>query len=894
MLPSSPPPPPGRLPGSERTPFIGRERERSILVDEIQAGARLLTITGPSGMGKTRLARQVMGEVAPGFAPAASWFVSLAGCRTATDIESSVARVLGLPQEHGPQLAEAIGSGRPMLLVLDNVDSLAPDITPLIETLLDHCEGLQLLVTSLVPLGMGDEIRFELGELEADDAIELYLDRMHRAWAERRSPPEERPVIEELVRRLDRIPLAIELAAARSRILPPQALLSRISDRFELLQSSKPGRHGSLYRALALTWELLSPAEQEALTKVSVFLGGFSLEAAEAILGDAKDPLGLLDELRSKALLQLEEAEPPRFAPYESVREFALLQLDEERKEEIIRLHVAFFREEGERHAARIDGPGAPDAIRWLALERENLLAAHRRSLRSDPRSSARVGLALSAVVALQGPPASELELLDSVVEAARASGDPEVLCDALYRRGGARTRHGLLGDAEEDLGEVVALSRSHGDRIREGFALAEWSLIHVRTGAFERAFEDIEIPLEIARAEEHRPLEGFSTLMRGVILDSLSHHDEARECLTEALTLFRRLGNHELEGRSLFNLAVVASSQGRFRDARRHLEEARTIFRDLGHQAAESYALINLASVEATAGELDRAEAHIAEALRLGGAQANRRFGGLTLGILGMVSLEREEFVLAEQRLFEAFLSFEEGGDHANRALFQAFLSVAEAWLGRFGDARRSLEEARSFFLEADAKGHIAVATIVDGIIRAAEARSLLQEGKQEEADELLALARRSLPTAQRAVRGTVDVTYVFRRLLEKALGGQLDTPASSAPDALLVAVDGGWFERRGGNRVDLRRRQAVRRLFSLLVKQRLESPGVSLGSEELFERAWGGEKVVHPEAARARLYTSIWTLRALGLSKLLLRTGDGYMLDPEVPVALSPSRAL
>src|SRR5690606_6958425 len=149
----------------------------------------------------------------------------------------------------------------------------------LVDELIAHQEGLHLLVTSVVPLGLRQEVCFELGSLEDDDAVELYLDRIHRLRANRDGVAVDRPAIEELVRRLDRIPLAIELAAARSTVLPPRVLLSQMEQRFELLRSGKPGRHSSLHQALTLTWELLTELEREALARASVFVGGFSLEA---------------------------------------------------------------------------------------------------------------------------------------------------------------------------------------------------------------------------------------------------------------------------------------------------------------------------------------------------------------------------------------------------------------------------------------------------------------------------------------------------------------------------------------------------------------------------------------------------------------------------------------
>jgi len=225
-----------------RTPFIGRARERSLITGELSRESVLLTITGPSGIGKTRLAKQIGVELLDAYQEDGGvWFCSLADCRTAAEVESGIARTLGIPQKSDADLASAISSRGRMLLILDNLDSAALQVGELLDDWLDSCPHLQLLTTSITPISVEGAIRIELGPLATSDAVALYLERAHRASADTLVAESDRPAVEELVRRLDGIPLAIELAAARVRVLPPKALLSRFGERFELLRSDAPG-----------------------------------------------------------------------------------------------------------------------------------------------------------------------------------------------------------------------------------------------------------------------------------------------------------------------------------------------------------------------------------------------------------------------------------------------------------------------------------------------------------------------------------------------------------------------------------------------------------------------------------------------------------------------------
>lgn len=884
---------------SHRTPFFGRTREQAFLAAQLDAGSHLVTVAGPSGMGKTRLARQVTARVEPRFRDGGgAWFCDLAAARSAADLQAAVAGALDIPQRQGPQLARAIASRGPLLLILDNLEHVARQASQVLGDWLDHAAELQILVTSVVPTGMDDEVVFELGPLEAEDAVAFYLERASRVQAGRAFPPIEQAAVGELVARLDRIPLAIELAAARARVLPPRALLARIGERFELLQSGRSGRHGSLSRALLLSWDLLGEAEQRALAMLSVFVGGFSLEGAEALLGPGEDTLALLDSLRAMALIQAADSEPRRFTLYESVREFAGIRLDAlGLRAETLERHAAYFVTEGERQARIAEGPEAPSAARWLVAERDDLAAAHRRCAdeRGDPEAAARIGLALAVILGKQGPPALEVELLDSTVLAARRSGDRSLLAKALLARAVATKRHGVLQDARALLDEGLAVARAAGSLADEARILVESGAVGSRTGELERAEGELHTALSIARDLPDPLIEGTAHHMLGAVEEARGSLEASAAAFDRALRIFRRCGHLRLEGVALLSLGAVWSGLARFRDARRVLHEAADVFAKLEDRASVANVWMNLGSVDLTAGRLDDSEAWSMRALVVEREIGNRRFEGLAIGNLGLVSLERGETLLAEQRLGEAVAILQESGEKRFHAINLCFLSVAEALLGKAAEARADFEEARSYFAAFGDRPSLQMMEVLEGMLELAACRRLRVEGEDAEADALEAQVRERLARARGDDVAHTESLFLSIRLLEKTLARRevaADEPATAATErALRIGPEAAWFELDGSERVDLSRRGAVRRLFHGLVEQRLLAPGVGLGLDALFGLGWPGQSI-HPDAAATRVYSGIRTLRSLGLSEVLLRHADGYLVDPSLPISRSPGR--
>lgn len=856
----------------DRTSFVGRERELSALRALLADGTPLVTITGPSGMGKTRLARRLARELGGAF-------LGVEACATEADLRAAVAERLGLT---GEMDGETLAARGPLLLVLDSVDPHARPLAGVLEEWLDRCPELALLVTSLVPLGIRGEVRFELGPLDEADAVALYLDRARDASADRALAQPEREALDELVSRLDRLPLAIELAAARVRVLPPRQLLERISKRLDLLRSAD----GSLASALSLSWNLLTADEQRVLARASVFVGGFTLAAAEAILG-CDLIVDQLDGLRAKALLQFDGA---RFSLYESVREFAALRLRElGGAAELERLHAAYFASEGTARATRAEGPEALEALRWLATERENLLAAHRRSFGVAPAVAARAGLALAALFSRGGPLAFQREILDACVQAARRTGDPRLLVQALHERGRVRKREGGSAAARKDVDEGLSVARAQGLRASEGHLLIASASLRVLSSDSE-ARSELERALAIGNEEGDPFLEGQSLLVLGALEESLGALDSAAAQTEEALALFRRGGHLRFCGIALLNLGAIHSHRGRFSAARNALAQACEIFASLENLTSLSYATTNLGTLALAMGDLDGAEQHLLEVLAIERRSSNRQLHGIATGQLGIIALERGGLREAERRLADGIAELRELGVQRERTMLLPFHAAALALLGGTEEARVELAEAREAFDDVGDPAGLQMLALLEGIVALAEARRVALSGGDAAS---LEAGARELLAAPVGTGGTVEGLFVARRLLEQALARRAVpevAKVSASSGALVVGRDTAWFSFAGGERVDLRRRTAVRLLLRGLVENRLIAPGVGASAAELAGIGWPGEKIL-PTAAAARVWNAIRILRDLGLAPVLLRHADGYLLDPALSVVREAS---
>lgn len=876
----------------ERASFVGRRQEQAGLLDELRRGTGLVTVIGPSGLGKTRLARFVTDELEPELRQeGGAWFLDLGGCTTDAEVETAISRGLDLPESVGAlgaDLASALELQGRMLLVLDDVEEAIDPLRRLITRWLPLCPGLQLLVTSILPLGIDGEVRFELGPLEIADAVELYERRAHQAWSGRPSTPAEGEAVAELVSRLDRIPLAIELAADRVRVLSPHTLLTRLDDRLELLFSSSPG--GSLVEALARTWRHLDSREQLGLARLSVFAGRFSIDAAAAILDEGlRETIELLDGLRNKAVLQAREVGAPSLSLLETVRLYAqreLLLL--EPAGETFRRHGAYFVDRGERALERLARGREREGIEWLAGERDELVAALRRHAENDPALAARAGIVLAHLLHLEDNPDVSMNLLESTAAAARASAAPSLEARALEKLALALVERGWIEEGFSGLQEALAIAEASGLEEEEGSIRTSLASLHLQRGEFRPAREHATRAARIGRARKLPRLEGVA-LVQGASADfQRLVLEEAAAGFEHGLAILRRQGDWRNEAQALAEFVGVSVERGHFREARQTLLAAVERFRASGAQAEEAGALASLGAVELAAGRLERSEAHLNESLGILRKEGPRNRIGSVLANQGLIALERGELRAAEDGLLQGIGILEEIGARHAAASLLPFVAVLEARIGRPLEARQSLEDAGGHFERMGDRAGLAIAHLLEGALELANARSLAPADASE-AERLVMEVRDRLESATKRGPSHPGRMRLAIRLIERDLedwaAGARGQVADGSAASLRVGTQAEWFKLPGKPRIDVRNRAAIRRILGRLVERRLDAPGEGCPSHELFDVGWPDVRL-DPEAAVRRVYISIWTLRNLGLSELILSQSDGYLLDPAVPL--------
>jgi predicted ATPase len=858
--------------------FIGRARERAALAG-LLADARAVTLIGPSGIGKTSLARRVAGE------RGAVGFCDLSNARDPDDVVAATAAVLGLPlaRDAGDgrsQLGNALAARGPTLLVLDNAEHAAAALAGLLEGWLERAPEARFLVTSLCRLGLQAETIYELPPLGLEEAVELYEERAGRLG----EAIADREAVEELVERLDRLPLAIELAAARARVLRPRQLLARLADRFAVLKdSSKHGRYESLSDAIRCSFELLAPVEATALAECGVFAGGFTLEAAEAVLdlegldGPVAPVVDLLEALRDKSLLFLDDGDPPRFRLLESVRAYARRELARTgRLAAAERRHALHFIAVGEGPS---DGGLDDGRLRRVGAEASELLAAHRRHLDREPALAARAALALNPVVALRGPPTSEAGLLDHAVAAARRCRDSLLLARTLRARALVRSRHGRVPEALADADEALRLAREAGARLLELHVRTEQGRILAFGGDLGRASEHLTRAIAGLAGLDQPFLEGYARNLLGIVEEARGNLEACASAFEAAQACFRRFGSKRFEAVALMNLGVTRHVQLRLEDARSLVGRSLELFRAIDDRACEADALLNRGCIELTAGDLARAEETLRGSLALERRFGNRRFEALALGRLGIVALERGEWHAARQELQETLAILREVGEGRYHPMFLVFFAAAEALLGLEAEARADFARSREEFGALGDPGNLVTQDVLEGFLSLAAGDA--------------GASRARLETPAIAGARAADAA-IARRLLAAALARH-EAPvapvavaaAPAAPaDALRLGPDAAWFAAPGAEPYDLRGRGPARRILRALVEQRLLAPGVGLPLERIFTLGWPGEQAL-PRAAAARVYVAIRALRTAGLGDRLRRQADGYLLDPELAVA-------
>ncbi|MEM7246331.1 MAG: tetratricopeptide repeat protein [Acidobacteriota bacterium] len=732
-----PPPSSGRrvrpvLP-AQTDEFVGRTEELAQLEGLLSDGARLISLLGPGGAGKTRLATHHAWQNRESFAGGA-WFCDLSEVSDLTGLCLALARILDVPLrggDHVEQLGHVIASRGSCLFVLDNFEQLVEHASA-VGRWLERAPEARLVVTSRVLLGLSGEKTVQVGALPIEvDGVALFERRARDRQGDFAVTDENRSAVEEVVRLVDGLPLGIELAAARVRMLSPAELVSRMGDRFRLLAGGRggPQRQATLEAAIDWSWELLAPWERVALAQLSVFAGEFRLDAAESVLDlssleDAPWPLDAVQALADKSLLRAStrpsldprhETQEHCFALYLSVRDYAEKKLvteaalpeGESGEEAARRVHVRHGRHFAslgtEEALERRDGLGGPGR-RSLERELDELVVACRGAVtRGDGEIAVDALAAAVAVLQRSGPYELATRLATEVV--ALDASSPKQRARALRFLGVACRDEGRFDEAREHLERALALAREDGDRPAEALALDRLGTLASREGGLAEAREHHDEALALERSLGDRHQEAVVLLNLGTVDFEQGRMEEARACFEASLALQREVGIRSLEGTALGNIGSVDLQQGRLSEARAHWEQALVSHHELGERRLRGLTLINLASLHLELGESDEAGACLEQALPIHREMGDRRAEGMVLGHLGIVdqrhgrdrALERYESALAIHREvgnrgFEASVLASLGSLHHSKGDLDgaiAFFEQSLAVYRDFGDRR-------------------------------------------------------------------------------------------------------------------------------------------------------------------------------------------------------------
>jgi predicted ATPase len=593
----------------QHMPLIGREKEletvqRVILRDEVN----LLTITGPGGIGKTRLALQAATELIDTFEDGV-FFVSLASINDPDLVAATILQTLGFTTgENQPAsgLLKGYLQDKHMLLVIDNFEQVTA-ASPLLGELLEAAPRVKIMVTSQAVLHIYGEYEFKVPPLAVPDinnlpaldalaqspAVALFVNRAEAVKVDFSLTPENAPVVVEICAQLDGIPLAIELAAARIKLFAPQALLRELSHRLNLLAQKSPDRfprHQTLRNAVAWSYQLLAPDERALFAQLAVFARGCTLNAVEAICttGETKADVPLLEGLASlvdKSMLQ-HELRPngePRFMLLETLREYALERLEADGQLDVVRKrHASFFLEFVEAIEPGPKKPNLPAWMKELEEEHDNLRAAIQWALEHDEVESAlRIAGAIWRFWQIHGHVEEGAKWMGMILE--RAEKRPSMArAKALWGAGWLGMVMGTLAQSREYFEEGAAIARLLNDNHYLGLSLHGIGAVARAQGDFDRSRAAFEESLPLFKSLQNTENVAWTFEHLGVTAIEQGDFVQAGAYLSQGLALFRELDQRWPCAEALTFLGHAALQQGDYALAQKRYEDALSIYEEL------------------------------------------------------------------------------------------------------------------------------------------------------------------------------------------------------------------------------------------------------------------------------------------------------------------------
>jgi predicted ATPase len=631
---------PNNLP-HQITSFVGRERELAE-VKALLGRSRLVMLLGMGGLGKTRLSLQAGGEVMHQY-PDGVWFLDLAPIRDEALVVGEAAQVLGVREEPGHDLLQTVCAhlkGRRVLLIVDNCEHLTRPSARLCSAILRAAPGVRILASSREALRIPGEQSYPVLPLpvpQRDDSVEtlsrstavrLFMDRARLHKPGFALTLREAPAIAELVARLEGIPLALEIAAARVRSLSIADINARLKDRYRLLTGGGRvllERQQTLRALVDWSYDLLGEPERTVLRRLSVFAGGFDLAAAEQVCSarsiDSADVLDLLGSLVEKSLVMLDESrDPARYRMLETIRDYGREKLAEsgEAVETAARHCDHYF---AFAKAAR-DGLHGPDQAEWvrrMETDLDNVRGAAALALAGgvDAFIAVKIAVAMQAFWMLRGYATEGRGVVRAALALPQIQASDLALAHAQYVGASLASAQGDLQEAQQLLESCLRLRRGLGNSFDIATTLSTLALVRLEAGDIASARALGEEALGILRSLGRRQTEAAVLVHLGQISLYAGEQDSARRHLDQGLLLAQALGNRETEAHCQLWLGVAEHESGDLEKARRRFEHSLDICREAGDKRGDALAQGWLGRLDLAVGDLASARPRLTEAVQ-------------------------------------------------------------------------------------------------------------------------------------------------------------------------------------------------------------------------------------------------------------------------------------
>lgn len=702
--------------------FVGRDQEQEGVIDALQNTDGFVTLLGAGGIGKTRLAQEI-GRQTLGLWPGGVWFADLSETKTIEEMYQVLAQTFGSRLHTGDSekaICEALKSKGESLVILDNVEQLVDGLASTIKGWMQNTPSTRFLLTSRERLKLEGEHAYFLKPLSKKNAIDLFERRAKKIRTDFEINANNRVHVEEIVEKLDCVSLAIELAAARIRVMSPALIAARLDQRFEFLQNPQQEiseRQATLGGVIDWSWQLLEPWEKMALAQCSVFTGSFTLEAAEAVIDVKAWPaaswfLDIFQALQDKSLIFMKKSATGenRFFMFESIRLFAMNKLaepnaildaegisqtDERAFNVTAGRFVTHYAEFGSQQwLKQLNQPEAELKLQKLSEEIDNLTTAMNRALVcGNYKMACQNFFAATKVLKTKGQAKQIIELAQLILRQPRL--DPTHRLRIQIIRASALRITGQIHRANIATNWILETAKAGQDPTWYAEALLEASQLRIEEGQQTVAEEYLELAEKIF-VKINSPVGAARALtILGKALVQHGEHDLAAVTLDRSLYITRENSDRLTEAASLLQIGILHMRQERYVQTRPYLDEAQGIFELAGHLPGKMFCLFSRGELYYEERRIDMALVALEEALEIAQTLSSPQWEASILGLMGAVSLLLKDLSTARTKLERAEAIIEELNTPHRFAFILAYRGELDRLTGESSRAWHSLDEA-------------------------------------------------------------------------------------------------------------------------------------------------------------------------------------------------------